>query len=629
MIARIQALPDHLVNQIAAGEVVERPANAVKELLENALDAGASKIEIALQQGGIKSIRISDNGSGIGVDDLSLALHRHATSKIRSLDDLEHVASMGFRGEGLASIAAISRLSLTSRHVDAPHGNSITAIDGVLHAPTAAAHGVGTTVEVADIYFNTPARRKFLKSDNTEWAHCLNAIERIALSRPDVAFHVNHNQKTVYQLPAQSLLDRIAAIVGNDFQDASLPVDADNGVMQLTGHIGKPTYSKGKADKQYVFVNGRFVRDKIVLHAVKQAYQDVLHVALTPAFVLQLTVPPEQVDVNVHPTKSEVRFRDSQSIHRLVFHALHQVLSQTDASHTESVSNAGEILQQVAHSSEPSQNRLDWGQQRPVSPQTHSGSRTHTPAGHFAQHQSRPLSLRESQAALQTYAKLYEQTPRLQDAESSSTDFPTETSQHTASDATEHPLGYALAQLLGIYILAQTADGLILVDMHAAHERVTYEKLKRQRDAGQMATQSLLLPESIPATALELATLESFQDALADWGLDLSPLNQAIAIRAVPALLARGKLPALIHDVLAELAQVGNSDALVAAENHLLATMACHGSVRAGRQLTLPEMNALLRDMEHTPRANQCNHGRPTWVKLKLSDLDALFLRGQ
>ena len=637
MSARILALPDHLVNQIAAGEVVERPANAVKEILENALDAGASKIDIALQQGGIKHIRISDNGSGIAADDLALALHRHATSKIRSLGDLESVASMGFRGEGLASIAAISRLSLSSRPADAQHAMSVTAIDGVVHAPTAVAHGLGTTVEVADIYFNTPARRKFLKSDNTEWAHCLTAIERVALSRPDVAFNVSHNQKSVYQLPVQDLAERMAAIVGQDFADAALAVDADNGLMQLHGYIAKPTYSKGKADKQFVFVNGRFVRDKIVLHAVKQAYQDVLHLALTPAFVLNISLPPEQVDVNVHPTKSEVRFRESQSIHRLVFHALHQALAQTDAAHTESVSNAGEILQQVVNTPEPSQNRFDWGQQRPVNQNTDHAPRSHTPVGQYQASSSRPLSLRESQAALDTYAKLYQgngsDNSVLQAAleRSETLDLPASKADtdHSHTTESEHPLGYALAQLLGIYILAQSVDGLILVDMHAAHERVTYEKLKQQRDGGKLATQQLLIPHSFAASALEVASVEQFQQELADWGLELSLLGASIAIRAVPVLLARGNVEALVRDLLAELAQVGNSDALLAAENQLLATMACHGSVRAGRQLTLPEMNALLRDMEQTPRANQCNHGRPTWVKLKLGDLDALFLRGQ
>ena len=643
MTQRILALPDHLVNQIAAGEVVERPANAVKEILENALDAGATKIDIALQQGGIKHIRISDNGSGIDADDLALALHRHATSKIRSLDDLESVASMGFRGEGLASIAAISRLSLSSRPAEAKHAMSVTAIDGVVHAPTAIAHGLGITVEVADIYFNTPARRKFLKSDNTEWAHCLVAIERIALSRPDVAFSVSHNQKSVYQLPVQDLNERMAAIVGQDFADAALSINGDNGLMHIHGYIAKPTYSKGKADKQFVFVNGRFVRDKIVLHAVKQAYQDVLHLALTPAFVLNISLPPEQVDVNVHPTKSEVRFRDSQSIYRLVFHALHQALAQTDASHTESVSNAGEILQQVVNTPAPTQNRLDWGSARSLPNESAATPRSHTPVGSYASSGSRPLSLRESQAALDTYAQLYQQPSKdLSDLQaaygstaSTNTDVSNEVSAadhsgDTIADAdTEHPLGYALAQLLGIYILAQTADGLILVDMHAAHERVTYEKLKRQRDAGQLATQQLLLPHSFAASPMEVACVEQFQPELADWGLDLSPLGTSIAIRAVPVLLARGNVEALVRDLLAELAQVGNSDALLAAENQLLATMACHGSVRAGRQLTLPEMNALLRDMEQTPRANQCNHGRPTWVKLKLGDLDALFLRGQ
>lgn len=645
---RIRTLPDHLINQIAAGEVVERPANALKELLENALDAGATRVDIALQQGGIKHIRLTDNGGGMAHEDLPLALHRHATSKIRSLQDLENVSSMGFRGEGLASIAAISRLTLTSKTADAPHAMSITAIDGVLHAPTAAAHGIGTTVEVADIYFNTPARRKFLKSDQTEWAHCLTAIERIALSRPDVAFYISHNQKTVHQLPAQTLLERIGAIVGNDFQDACLPVQGDNGLMALSGFISKPTYSKGKADKQFVFVNGRFVRDKIVLHAVKQAYQDVLHVALTPAFVLNVTVPAHEVDVNVHPTKSEVRFRDSQSVHRLVFHALHQALSKTDARHTDSVNNAGEILQQqVQKASEPTprQNSFQWQNsritsERPVNSDSYHNNRSQTPFQYPSNASSKPLSLHESRQALQTYATLYDKplshTSAAQSPANALTVLANARSSHdlnmdlAVDDEVENPLGYALAQLLGIYILAQTADGLILVDMHAAHERVTYEKLKIQQQGGTVATQTLLIAQDFRATALEIATLHSFQDALEQWGLVLNIVSeQTIAIAAVPVLLAKSDIEKLTRDVLAELAQVGSSDTLQATQNHILATMACHGSVRAGRSLTLPEMNALLRDMEQTPRTNQCNHGRPTWVKLKLTDLDALFLRGQ
>ncbi|UOO91789.1 DNA mismatch repair endonuclease MutL [Vitreoscilla stercoraria] len=646
---RIHTLPDHLINQIAAGEVVERPANALKELLENALDAGATRVDIALQQGGIKHIRLTDNGNGIAHEDLALALHRHATSKIRSLQDLENVSSMGFRGEGLASIAAISRLTLTSKTADAPHAMSVTAIDGVLHAPTAAAHGLGTTVEVADIYFNTPARRKFLKSDQTEWAHCLTAIERIALSRPDVAFYISHNQKTVHQLPAQTLLERIGAIVGNDFQDACLPVQGDNGLMHLSGFIGKPTYSKGKSDKQFVFVNGRFVRDKIVLHAVKQVYQDVLHVALTPAFVLNVNVPAHEVDVNVHPTKSEVRFRDSQSVHRLVFHALHQALSKTDARHTDSVSNAGEVLQQQVQktAAAPTQNSLPWRDtsafERHTSPaynsQDHHPTRSQTPFQYASNTSSKPLSAHESRQALQTYATLYDKP--LHPAAATQAHTSASTSTHTnhshdlnmdlaVDDEVENPLGYALAQLLGIYILAQTADGLILVDMHAAHERVTYEKLKSQHESGNVATQALLIAQDFRASALEMATLNGFQNALQQWGLSLKAVAEhTIAIESVPALLAKSDVEKLSRNVLAELAQVGSSDTLQASQNHILATMACHGSVRAGRSLTLPEMNALLRDMEQTPRANQCNHGRPTWVKLKLNDLDALFLRGQ
>ena len=663
--SRIAALPDHLVNQIAAGEVVERPANALKEIVENSIDAGATAIEVELAGGGIRLIRVSDNGGGIHPDDIELALHRHATSKIKTLNDLEHVASMGFRGEGLASIASVSRLTLTSRQDGSAHATQVKAEDGKLSSPTAAAHPVGTTIEAAELFFNTPARRKFLKSENTEYAHCATMLERLALAHPHIAFSLKRDGKQVFKLPAQSLHERIAAIVGDDFQTASLEIDSGNGALRLYGAIAKPTFAKGKTDKQYCFVNHRFVRDKVMLHAVKQAYRDVLHNALTPAFVLFLDLPPEAVDVNVHPTKTEIRFRDSQQVHQLVFHTLNKALADTRADLTESVGNAGEVLHEItgirpaATSSENEHNEL-----RPhptassenifaAAPNTHAseprnafGSGKTAPMPYQAARapQQRSLSLRESRAALNTYAELFKNTAA-DEADIELAQFEQARFGSTSATSSENParsfsddpkpelppLGFAIAQLLGIYILAQAEDSLLLIDMHAAAERVNYEKMKRQRqENGNLQSQRLLIPVTFAASHEECATLADHADALAGFGLELSDMGgNTLAVRAVPAMLGKADVVSLAKDVLGELAQVGSSQTIEEHENHILATMSCHGSVRAGRQLTLPEMNALLRDMENTPRSNQCNHGRPTWVKLTLKELDALFLRGQ
>ena len=663
--SRIAALPDHLVNQIAAGEVVERPANALKEIVENSIDAGATAIEVELAGGGIRLIRVSDNGGGIHPDDIELALHRHATSKIKTLNDLEHVASMGFRGEGLASIASVSRLTLTSRRDGSAHATQVKAEDGKLSNPTAAAHPVGTTIEAAELFFNTPARRKFLKSENTEYAHCATMLERLALAHPHIAFSLKRDGKQVFKLPAQSLHERIAAIVGEDFQAASLEIDSGNGALRLYGAIAKPTFAKGKTDKQYCFVNHRFVRDKVMLHAVKQAYRDVLHNALTPAFVLFLDLPPEAVDVNVHPTKTEIRFRDSQQVHQLVFHTLNKALADTRADLTESVGNAGEVLHEItgirpavtssenepsglrphptaasenifaaapsAHTSEP-RNAFSSGKTAPMPYQAARAP------------QQRSLSLRESRAALNTYAELFKNTAadeadielaQFEQARFGSTSATSsENPARTFSDDPKPelpPLGFAIAQLLGIYILAQAEDSLLLIDMHAAAERVNYEKMKRQRqENGNLQSQRLLIPVTFAASHEECAALADHAEALAGFGLELSDMGgNTLAVRAVPAMLGKADVVSLAKDVLGELAQVGSSQTIEEHENHILATMSCHGSVRAGRQLTLPEMNALLRDMENTPRSNQCNHGRPTWVKLTLKELDALFLRGQ
>ena len=663
--SRIAALPDHLVNQIAAGEVVERPANALKEIVENSIDAGATAIEVELAGGGIRLIRVSDNGGGIHPDDIELALHRHATSKIKTLNDLEHVASMGFRGEGLASIASVSRLTLTSRQEDSSHATQVKAEDGKLSSPTAAAHPVGTTIEAAELFFNTPARRKFLKSENTEYAHCATMLERLALAHPHIAFSLKRDGKQVFKLPAQSLHERIAAIVGEDFQAASLEIDSGNGALRLYGAIAKPTFAKGKTDKQYCFVNHRFVRDKVMLHAVKQAYRDVLHNALTPAFVLFLDLPPEAVDVNVHPTKTEIRFRDSQQVHQLVFHTLNKALANTRADLTESVGNAGEVLHEITGirpAATSSENEHNQSLQNPTTssenifataPSVHaseprnafsSGKTAPMPYQAARSPQQRSLSLRESRAALNTYAELFKNTAadeadielaqfeqaRFGSTSATSSEIPARSFSDDPKPELP-PLGFAIAQLLGIYILAQAEDSLLLIDMHAAAERVNYEKIKRQRqENGNLQSQRLLIPVTFAASHEECATLADHADTLAGFGLELSDMGgNTLAVRAVPAMLGKADVVSLAKDVLGELAQVGSSQTIEEHENHILATMSCHGSVRAGRQLTLPEMNALLRDMENTPRSNQCNHGRPTWVKLTLKELDALFLRGQ
>ena len=625
---RIAPLPDHLINQISAGEVVERPANALKEILENSIDAGATEINVELAQGGIKLIRVSDNGAGIHADDLPLALSRHATSKIACLNDLEHVTSMGFRGEGLASIASVSRLSLTSRQKHSDYAAMIRAVDGTLSDVSAASHPVGTTVEVTDLFFNTPARRKFLKTEATEYAHCATVVERLALAYPHIAFSLKRDGKTVFHYPSQTLAQRISVIVGEEFVAAALPLDNTHNTLRLHGMVAKPTFTKGKSEKQYCFINHRFVRDKVMQHAVKQAYRDVLHQQLAPAYVLFLELPPEAVDVNVHPTKAEVRFRDSQAVHQLVFHTLNKTLAQTRADQTESISHAASLLPPSADITTPTTLAP-----QPV-PTKKSPPVAYTPTARIPQQRS--LSLRESQAALNTYATLYQKDdgdPELQQLEQQrfGTPTPSPLSSPPNSSAELPPLGFAIAQLLGIYILAQAEDSLILVDMHAAAERVNYEKMKAQRaQAGALASQALLIPVSFTASHEEMAALAEHGDSIKQFGLDLSALSShTIAVRAVPHMLSKADVAELSRQILHEFAQIGTSHTIAARENQILSTMACHGSIRAGRQLTLPEMNALLRDMENTPRSNQCNHGRPTWVRLSLKELDTLFLRGQ
>ncbi len=592
----IHLLPDLLINQIAAGEVIERPASALKELLENSLDAGATEIAVQLEGGGIKRLLVRDNGGGIAAEQLPLALMRHATSKIASLEDLQRVASMGFRGEALASMAAVAQVTLTSRPGDAAHAWKVEAMDGKQGAAAPASHAQGTSVELRELYFNTPARRKFLKTENTEYAWCAEVFKRIALARPDVAFSLQHNEKTIWQLPKHELPQRINAILGAEFGQHAIAVERQIGALHLHGIAALPAYSCSTRDEQYFFVNGRFVRDKVLMHAVRQAYQDILHHQRHPAFVLFLELPPEQVDVNVHPAKSEVRFRESQGIHQFVFHALQDALSATMADKT-------------------------------PSPQPSPFGRGSEPASSFPIQQQRiPFGAAQQQATYRLWETQTDAGRTLVRPVGLKSD------PHTpfTLPASEHPLGFALGQLSGIYILAQNQHGLIVVDMHAAHERIVYEKLKAAFDAQQMPTQPLLIPVTFAAEALDIATAEEEQEALKQLGFDIAPLStNTLAVRAMPAMLKQSHAEAAACEVLHELRDFGASRTLTERRNELLATLACHSAVRANQQLSLPEMNAILREMESTSRADQCNHGRPTWFQVTIAELDAMFMRGK
>lgn len=619
----IARLPDLLISQIAAGEVVERPASVLKELLENALDAGASAIQIALEEGGVKLIRIADDGCGIDKDELALALTRHATSKISTLDDLERVSTLGFRGEALASIASVARVTLTSRRAGAAHAWRLAATDA---SPEPAALVSGTVVEMRDLYYNTPARRKFLKSEATEYAHCSEIVKRIALARPEVAFTLSHNGRTALHLARGDARSRAGAILGDDFLAESRAVDTGAGPVRLFGHCALPAHSRARSDAQYCYVNGRFVRDRLLAHALREAYQDMLHGSRYPAYCLFLELDPAGVDVNVHPAKTEVRFRDSRAIHQFVFHAVQRSLSAP-------IIGAAAAM---AASEERTASFLPTG--------APAGTAAARPFSEFRGTSSQTtLHLGEPAAAAVTgaYLDFAAQAQRPPEARASS---PGNALGNTfsgvprdmlppASDgdqALTPPLGYALAQLQGIYILAENAQGLVLIDMHAAHERILYEKLKAALDGRAVATQALLIPAVFSAEELDVAAVEEHADGLRDLGFDIAPLGpRQLAVRGVPALLQRADPAGLVKALLAELREHGLSQRVTAQRNELLATMACHGAVRAHRQLTLPEMNALLRQMEATERADQCNHGRPTWTQLSLRELDALFLRGR
>ncbi|WP_175798894.1 DNA mismatch repair endonuclease MutL [Burkholderia ambifaria] len=639
----IQPLPDQLISQIAAGEVVERPASVVKELLENAMDAGATTLRIVLEEGGVKRISITDDGCGIPPGELPLALMRHATSKIRSLEELEAVATLGFRGEALASIASVAEMSITSRTADVAHATKIDATTGAL---SPAAGAVGTTIEVRELYFNTPARRKFLKSEQTEFGHCLEMIRRAALARPDVAISVLHNGKAVEHWNATEPAQRVAKILGDGFATAHLPLDEQAGPLAVYGCAGLPTASRGRADQQYFFVNGRFVRDKLLTHAVRAAYEDVLHGDRYPSYVLFLDLPPEAVDVNVHPSKIEVRFRDSRSIHQYVFHAVQRALARHAGASPETT--AGGHAAQLS----PAPGRPASFLNTPLG----LGAATGTGGSGFSSPSSSSSSagntwMRQARMTQGTLPvaqplALYDALFGRKDTGAGTPDGTTVIAHDSASApntppgfvasplaATAHdeqPLGFALGQIHGIYVLAQNAHGLVIVDMHAAHERILYEQFKNALADRTIAVQSLLLPISMTATPVEIGTVEEERDTLESLGFDLAVLSPTtLAIRAVPALLKDADLQSLARAVLADLHAFGGSRVLTERQHELLGTLACHHAVRANRRLTLDEMNALLRQMEATERADQCNHGRPTWYQLTLNDLDRLFMRGQ
>ena len=598
---RIRQLSDTLANQIAAGEVVERPASVVKELVENSLDAGASRIEIDLEDGGMRLIRIRDDGEGIAADDLPLTVSRHATSKIRTLDDLEKVLSLGFRGEALASIASVARFGISTATADAPHGSRLEFAAGGEARISPTAHPRGTTVEVHDLFFNTPARRKFLRAERTEYGHCEEVVRRLALGRFDAGFTLRHNQKATFALracatPAEQE-QRVATLCGAPFLQSALALEVEASGLLLRGWVAQPTFSRSQADLQYFFVNGRVVRDRLVSHAVRQAYRDVMYHDRHPAFVLYLEIDPALVDVNVHPTKSEVRFRESRMVHDFLFHTLHRALAQARPGAAEAPARAQAIEAAAAAA--------------PVA----------MPAAQHA------LWQRPDAAALAETVAAY----RALGATTGAAALPSAPARGPGeSDGDVPPLGYAIAQLKGIYILAENRDGLVVVDMHAAHERITYERMKAARDAGGVRAQPLLVPQVVAVSRREADCVEQHAPALAELGLELARAGEeAVMVRQIPVLLAGADIAALVRDVIADLLEYGSSARIEAHADEILAGMACHCSVRANRQLSITEMNGLLRDMERTERSGQCNHGRPTWALQSLAELDRLFLRGR
>ncbi len=637
----IRELPDELISQIAAGEVVERPASVVRELVDNALDAGSTQITLRLLAGGVRLISVEDNGVGIPSSELPVALKRHATSKITNLTELESVGTMGFRGEALAAIQSVSELSVLSRTASQ---DSAMLLDGRSGELQPAARAQGTTVEVKELFYSTPARRKFLKTDNTELAHCVEAVRRHALTRPEVGFAIWHEGKLVEQWHAQTIdatsgedlnkqylaaLDRrLADVLGDDFLENSVAVHYQSGNVSVVGRAGIPDAARSRADHQFAYVNGRYVRDKVITHAARSAYEDVLHGHRQPIYALYVEINPTRVDVNVHPTKIEVRFRDGREVHQAVRHAVENALA---------VPRANMLMAHALQNHElPMAGTLGMG--AGADGTSASGVAT-SPTRPNANWQQAPMPLAAG-TRVSDMSALWQPSPRTSlpaeehAAQSfaptafNATNAPTPSLQDVSPET--WPLGKAIAQLHGVYILAENAQGLVLVDMHAAHERIVYEQLKTQIDAQRISSQPLLIPATFPATAQEVATAEACAEALQELGLEISTLSsKTLAVRAVPSTLAQGDAVALARSVLAELSQHDASTVVQRARNELLATMACHGAVRANRKLTVDEMNGLLRQMEVTERSDQCNHGRPTWRQLTMRELDALFLRGR
>ncbi|WP_142810656.1 DNA mismatch repair endonuclease MutL [Tepidiphilus olei] len=624
--SRIHLLPDALINQIAAGEVVERPASLVKELVENALDAGACAVEVSLEQGGVRRVRVKDDGHGIAREELALAVMRHATSKLHTAADLERIATMGFRGEALAAIASVCRLTITSRARGSEHAWRFDATGGEL-AP--AALESGTVIDCTDLYYNTPARRKFLKSEATEYAHCEEALRRVALARPEVAFALSHNARGVLHLKPGTPQERLAALLGDKFVEHSRPVEAEAGPVRLFGRVIEPRHAGENRPPQYWFVNGRFVRDRMLNQALRQAYADVLHGSRQPAFALFLAIDPALVDVNVHPAKIEVRFRDSQAVFRFVLDAVRRALAPSRIVLEQEKNDGGEAAAATVEPSVPRQPSLPSSSvsDAPTSRVIPPSAPSPVPRLHDAAAEAAYLAFARS--ALAPVQEMNEASVAAH-AKSSAFDVPAPVAEIASDDAmATPPLGYALAQLHGVYLLAQNAAGLVLVDIHAAHERILYEHLKESWDRTPNV-QRLLVPLVLAVDAREYATWEEQRSTLERLGFDIGALGPGqLAVRSAPALLAQGALEPLLRALLHELSEFPQSLAVESFRDKILATMACHGAVRANRPLTIPEMNALLRAMERTERSDQCNHGRPTWVQLSLTELDRLFLRGR
>lgn len=626
----IRPLPEILINQIAAGEVVERPASVVKELVENAIDAGASRVDIDLEEGGVRLIRIRDNGSGIAPEQLPLAVSRHATSKIADLDDLESVATLGFRGEALPSIASVSRFTLSSRRAHDEHGSALQIEGGKIGEVTPRAHAPGTTVEVRELFYNVPARRKFLRAERTELGHIEEWLRSLALARPDVELRVSHNGKASRRYKPGDLYSdaRLAETLGEDFANQAVRVDHSGAGLRLHGWIAQPHYSRASADQQYLYVNGRSVRDRSVAHAVKMAYGDVLYHGRQPAYVLFLELDPTRVDVNVHPAKHEVRFRDSRLVHDFVYRTLKDALADTRAGMSAQEIGAGPVhpVDAAAAPMTSSAGASGFGLARGPAPGAGSGG---SGGGFSGWRPQQPLGLQVADAPA-AYAALYA-APAGAERGAALPPMPTENGLPvTSADAGVPPLGYAIAQLHGIYILAENAEGLIVVDMHAAHERIGYERLKNAHDGIGLQSQPLLVPITLAVGEREADTAESEAETLAALGFEVTRAGPgSLHVRSIPALLAHAEPEGLLRDVLTDLREHGQSRRVASARDELLSTMACHGAVRANRRLTVPEMNALLRDMEITERSGQCNHGRPTWARFSLAEIDRWFLRGR